>query len=98
MRNMGQNPTDAELQDMVNEVDTDHSGSIEFEGESYSTRIPLHTTKRTRACCLPNHFLTLKFRVHGNDGHNNPAQGLRRGNDGSVQSLRQGRKRHHLRS
>lgn len=30
MRSLGQNPTDAELQDMVNEVDTDQSGSIEF--------------------------------------------------------------------
>lgn len=34
MRSLGQNPTDAELQDMVNEVDTDQSGSIEFNGES----------------------------------------------------------------
>ena len=33
MRSLGQNPTDAELQDMVNEVDTDQSGSIEFNGE-----------------------------------------------------------------
>lgn len=32
MRSLGQNPTDAELQDMVNEVDTDQSGSIEFNG------------------------------------------------------------------
>lgn len=32
MRSLGQNPTDAELQDMVNEVDTDQSGSIEFPG------------------------------------------------------------------
>lgn len=34
MRSLGQNPTQAELQDMVNEVDTDHSGSIEFNGTS----------------------------------------------------------------
>lgn len=34
MQSLGQNPTDAELQDMVNEVDTDHSGSIEFEGKT----------------------------------------------------------------
>lgn len=33
MRSLGQNPTDAELQDMVNEVDTDQSGSIEFNGQ-----------------------------------------------------------------
>ncbi|KAJ8606814.1 hypothetical protein MRB53_040681 [Persea americana] len=30
MRGLGQNPTEEELQDMVNEVDTDQSGSIEF--------------------------------------------------------------------
>ncbi|EXJ84667.1 calmodulin [Capronia epimyces CBS 606.96] len=31
MRSLGQNPSDSELQDMINEVDIDHSGSIDFE-------------------------------------------------------------------
>ncbi|KAK5210815.1 hypothetical protein LTR47_001536 [Exophiala xenobiotica] len=31
MRSLGQNPSDSELQDMINEVDIDNSGSIDFE-------------------------------------------------------------------
>merc|ERR1711861_102327 len=30
MRSLGQNPTEAELQDMINEVDADASGTIDF--------------------------------------------------------------------
>merc|ERR1712118_607662 len=30
MRSLGQNPTDAELQDMVNEVDGDGNGTVDF--------------------------------------------------------------------
>ena len=32
MRQLGLDPSDAELQDMVNDVDTDKSGTIDFEG------------------------------------------------------------------
>ena len=31
MKNLGQNPTDAELQDMINEVDIDGNGNIDFK-------------------------------------------------------------------
>ncbi|XP_048732599.1 calmodulin-A-like [Ostrea edulis] len=31
MRSLGQNPTESELQDMINEVDYDESGTIDFE-------------------------------------------------------------------
>lgn len=30
MKSLGQNPTSAELKDMINELDTDNSGKIEF--------------------------------------------------------------------
>jgi calmodulin len=33
MRSLGQTPTDAELRDMINEVDTDRNGSIDINGE-----------------------------------------------------------------
>lgn len=32
MRSLGQNPSEAELQDMINEVDTGNDGAIEFSG------------------------------------------------------------------
>jgi Ca2+-binding EF-hand superfamily protein len=32
MKSLGQNPTRTEIEDMVNEVDTDRNGSIDFEG------------------------------------------------------------------
>ena len=31
MRSLGQSPTEAELQDMIDEVDEDGSGAIDFE-------------------------------------------------------------------
>ena len=34
MRKLGLDPSESELQDMVNEVDTDKNGSIDFEGTS----------------------------------------------------------------
>jgi Ca2+-binding EF-hand superfamily protein len=32
MRSLGQNPSESELQDMINEVDADNNGSIDFPG------------------------------------------------------------------
>lgn len=30
MRSLGQNPSESELQDMINEVDADNNGTIDF--------------------------------------------------------------------
>jgi calmodulin len=32
MRSLGQKPSDSELEDMINEVDADQSGAIDFDG------------------------------------------------------------------
>ena len=34
MRSLGQNPSESELQDMINEVDADNNGTIDFPGEA----------------------------------------------------------------
>jgi calmodulin len=34
MRSLGQNPSESELQDMINEVDADNNGTIDFPGRS----------------------------------------------------------------
>jgi len=41
MRSLGQNPSESELQDMINEVDADNNGTIDFPGRFHSI-IPMH--------------------------------------------------------
>lgn len=36
MRSLGQNPSESELQDMINEVDADNNGTIDFPGMRYT--------------------------------------------------------------
>lgn len=44
MRSLGLNPTDGELQDMVDEVDVDKNGTIDFKGTlRHSNLCPLST-------------------------------------------------------
>lgn len=40
MRSLGQNPSESELQDMINEVDADNNGTIDFPGTSRCSRSP----------------------------------------------------------
>lgn len=35
MRSLGQNPSESELQDMINEVDADNNGTIDFPGKTF---------------------------------------------------------------
>lgn len=35
MRSLGQNPSESELQDMINEVDADNNGTIDFPGRRF---------------------------------------------------------------
>lgn len=42
MRSLGQNPSESELQDMINEVDADNNGTIDFPGACRSNPLPLN--------------------------------------------------------
>lgn len=39
MRSLGQNPSESELQDMINEVDADNNGTIDFPGNDHCIHI-----------------------------------------------------------
>lgn len=47
MRSLGQNPSEGELQDMINEVDADNNGTIDFPGTSgcVQKRMPLTVSR-----------------------------------------------------
>ena len=55
MRSLGQNPSEAELQDMINEVDADNNGTIDFPG-----RLPARS-RYLQANMAPE-FLTMMAR------------------------------------
>src|SRR3954463_12354418 len=65
MRSLGQNPSESELQDMINEVDADNNGTIDFPGMSRCLSIEGSVT--ATASILPTNtpqpeFLTMMAR------------------------------------
>ena len=49
MRSLGQNPSESELQDMINEVDADNNGTIDFPGTNTLCPLRGHSHVRTDA-------------------------------------------------
>ena len=60
MRSLGQNPSESELQDMINEVDSDNNGTIDFPGTLYTTKRLVVSTVLT--VLLHIEFLTMMAR------------------------------------
>lgn len=66
MRSLGQNPSESELQDMINEVDADNNGTIDFPGMSRNLISAKITKVDCRSLLLTRHataeFLTMMAR------------------------------------
>lgn len=56
MRSLGQNPSESELQDMINEVDADNNGTIDFPGTRW------HIIVRGDSGLYHTEFLTMMAR------------------------------------
>lgn len=62
MRSLGQNPSESELQDMINEVDADNNGTIDFPGIHTSMITPLCSPICLRPANPHTEFLTMMAR------------------------------------
>ena len=80
MRSLGQNPSESELQDMINEVDADNNGTIDFPGHSGS-----HIILSECFCWLT--YLGWLYRILDNDGPENEGHGFRGGNSRGLQGV-----------
>lgn len=58
MRSLGQNPSESELQDMINEVDSDNNGTIDFPGMN----IPREYAAISPLTRMHTEFLTMMAR------------------------------------
>ena len=96
MRSLGQNPTEAELQDMINEVDADGNGTIDFP-EFLNLMARKMKVGRVAANSPPH--LESALEVGGvQPAPRVPAGHRSRGGAArGLQGLRQGRQRLHLR-
>ncbi|KAI4748878.1 EF-hand protein [Aureobasidium sp. EXF-12298] len=61
MRSLGQNPSESELQDMINEVDADNNGTIDFPGQS-SPSLNCSRANQEADVYSPTEFLTMMAR------------------------------------
>ena len=75
MRSLGQNPSESELQDMINEVDSDNNGTIDFPG----------TKQLPELNCMDSQRLV---RISDDDGAEDEGHGFRRRDSRSLQSFR----------
>jgi hypothetical protein len=55
MRSLGQNPSESELQDMINEVDADNNGTIDFPGGLRSTVFLEGPARSNNIIRVPHH-------------------------------------------
>jgi calmodulin len=62
MRSLGQNPSESELQDMINEVDADNNGTIDFPGTVSPPKQLLATARNCSQLTPSPEFLTMMAR------------------------------------